>query len=335
MVKFEEPELNEISEIQRSLFDLAVTRAQADVRVCLSRLRELVGATGAFALYFHSGSPVIVSDSIGEQISDYFFERWQGFDRDGFFLFSDQELETINRMRRNFGSGVHHENKIGVREEIESTRYFQEAFQPAGMHHVIGMSARLPVGEAVFAFGFSGDEDPGFAGERTEAILNLVLPTFEHAFNALDASSPSAREVAESLQQIPCPAALVDGSGTVIHANTSFKDVPNVMGSGEVLRIVGPVLEGCLSSELVLVLGQPVSTFDLSSAAREVGLSARLVEISRLMVEGKSNREIADELGISIHTVRRHVEAVMDRLSVSSRAAVLPALMQRVSVFIH
>ncbi|MEQ8559146.1 MAG: LuxR C-terminal-related transcriptional regulator [Henriciella sp.] len=335
MLKLNGQELYKVSEIQRSLFDLAVTRAQSDVRSCLSRLRELVGASGAFAFYFHAGSPVVVSDSIGEQISDYFFANWSGFDRDGFFLFSDPELETINRMRRSLGSGVHHESKIGARDEIERTRYFQDAFQPAGMHHVVGMSARLPIGEAVFAFGFSGPEDPGFQGDRTEALLQLVLPTFEHAFNTLYANSPSAEDVAKSLQHLPCAAALVDSLGNVVDANALYLDLPEVTSADPVLRVLGPVLEGCRPSELVLVLGQTVQAFDLTSAAHEAGLSARLVEVAKLMVEGFSNPEIADKLEISIFTVRRHAEAVLDRLGVTSRAAILPALMARASIAIR
>ena len=51
------------------------------------------------------------------------------------------------------------------------------------------------------------------------------------------------------------------------------------------------------------------------------GLSAREVEVLRLLAGGKSNRAIAAELGISERTVDRHVSNIYTKLDVSSRAA--------------
>jgi DNA-binding NarL/FixJ family response regulator len=43
--------------------------------------------------------------------------------------------------------------------------------------------------------------------------------------------------------------------------------------------------------------------------------------VLRLVAAGKSNREIAAELVISHHTVRRHVQNIFSKVGVSSRAA--------------
>jgi DNA-binding CsgD family transcriptional regulator len=51
------------------------------------------------------------------------------------------------------------------------------------------------------------------------------------------------------------------------------------------------------------------------------GLTARELEVLRLVAAGKSNREIASELVISEHTVARHVQNIFGKLRVSSRAA--------------
>jgi non-specific serine/threonine protein kinase len=51
------------------------------------------------------------------------------------------------------------------------------------------------------------------------------------------------------------------------------------------------------------------------------GLSPRELEVLGLMVEGKSDREIADDLFISHHTVSRHVSNILGKLGVPSRAA--------------
>jgi len=51
------------------------------------------------------------------------------------------------------------------------------------------------------------------------------------------------------------------------------------------------------------------------------GLTAREVEVLRLVAAGKSNREIAASLVISEHTVARHLQNIFAKLGVSSRTA--------------
>lgn len=51
------------------------------------------------------------------------------------------------------------------------------------------------------------------------------------------------------------------------------------------------------------------------------GLSAREVEVLRLVAAGKTNRAIAAELFISEKTVARHLSNIFPKVGVSSRAA--------------
>jgi DNA-binding NarL/FixJ family response regulator len=51
------------------------------------------------------------------------------------------------------------------------------------------------------------------------------------------------------------------------------------------------------------------------------GLTAREVEVLRLVAAGKTNREIAAALVISEHTVARHLQNIFAKLDVSSRSA--------------
>ena len=56
----------------------------------------------------------------------------------------------------------------------------------------------------------------------------------------------------------------------------------------------------------------------LGSAA---GLSARELQVLRLVATGRTNRAIAEELGLSEKTVARHISNIFNKLDVSSRAA--------------
>jgi DNA-binding CsgD family transcriptional regulator/tetratricopeptide (TPR) repeat protein len=58
-----------------------------------------------------------------------------------------------------------------------------------------------------------------------------------------------------------------------------------------------------------------------ASAGATHGLTARELEVLRLIAGGKSNREIASALVISEHTVARHVQNIFGKLGVPSRTA--------------
>lgn len=54
-------------------------------------------------------------------------------------------------------------------------------------------------------------------------------------------------------------------------------------------------------------------------AAKDVVLTAREIEILRMLQAGLANREIADQLYIAVHTVKNHVHSVLTKLGVRTR----------------
>ena len=69
-----------------------------------------------------------------------------------------------------------------------------------------------------------------------------------------------------------------------------------------------------------LSTADPVRLFGARAVA--AGLSARELEVTRLLCRGHSDRQIARGLGISEHTAHDHVRAVRRKLGVSSRSEV-------------
>jgi ATP/maltotriose-dependent transcriptional regulator MalT len=83
-------------------------------------------------------------------------------------------------------------------------------------------------------------------------------------------------------------------------------------------------------------LGRLLRTFDQDAARGAVeaapgravvagpvtALSDRELEVLRLVAAGKPNRQIADELYVSIHTVKKHVTHILDKLGAANRTEV-------------
>jgi ATP/maltotriose-dependent transcriptional regulator MalT len=59
------------------------------------------------------------------------------------------------------------------------------------------------------------------------------------------------------------------------------------------------------------------------------GLTARELEVLRLVAHGLTNPEIAGKLFVSDHTVHRHLANILNKLSVSSRAAAVAQAARR------
>jgi ATP/maltotriose-dependent transcriptional regulator MalT len=68
-------------------------------------------------------------------------------------------------------------------------------------------------------------------------------------------------------------------------------------------------------------LARVVGPAGLGGAVGSRGLSGRELEVLRLLSAGKTNKEIASDLVVSVRTVDRHVSNLYAKLGVSSRAA--------------
>ena len=75
---------------------------------------------------------------------------------------------------------------------------------------------------------------------------------------------------------------------------------------------------------------QQATGADRRGTARSCHLTRRQLEVLLLLAEGKKSREIAGELGISVHTVRTHIQGILRTLGAANRLeAVSRALHER------
>jgi predicted ATPase/DNA-binding NarL/FixJ family response regulator len=73
-------------------------------------------------------------------------------------------------------------------------------------------------------------------------------------------------------------------------------------------------------AEAESLMTSPIAATTQTNADRR-GLTARELEVLRLMIHGHGNRQIAEELSITANTVMRHVQHILTKLEVDSRTA--------------
>jgi two-component system, NarL family, response regulator YdfI len=88
--------------------------------------------------------------------------------------------------------------------------------------------------------------------------------------------------------------------------------LPAGVGIAEIVAAIEAVTAG-------LVVVHPDALEPATVGTDRGGLTAREVEVLRMLAEGLANKEIAHRLGISEHTVKFHVSALFGKLQASSR----------------
>lgn len=101
------------------------------------------------------------------------------------------------------------------------------------------------------------------------------------------------------------------------------------------LEVVQSVLDGaswfdpCIA-HIVLDAAKNMDTVDTVINKKDYGLTGRETQILKLIAEGYSNNEIANQLYVSINTTKAHVANILQKLEVDDRLqAALKALKER------
>ena len=280
--------------------------------------------------------------------------------QDGRFLFDDPMPLQMHLQRMNGGAGVYHELALADRSTIEQSPAYQTLFAPHGLKYATGMTVPLPTGEAALCVGFESSENLGY--DRTaDHRLHLLLPAFEAGIEQVRHLVPVQSALGSLIDTLSEAVVLVGPDGTEQHANRAFhallagepdaealRDAARTLAADSLRPTDSPVIArreiglagglyrlrvGRLPSPLLggrgtLVLVERRSPYPTPSALQEqFQLTPREAEVALLLAEGRSNDEIADGLYVSPHTVRHHVQKVLRKLDVPTRAGVAHALL--------
>lgn len=182
-------------------------------------------------------------------------------------------------------------------------------------------------------------------GSRLErAPLRAAQVDIAVAAGDLELAESSAREIAETAETFDSPGLRAEGwrcHGSVLLAQGRTAEALGALRTG--LNAWNQLDVPFEAARTRLLLSQAYAAFgDADAAGREetaaqacfaklgvtvarpsggAGLTAREVEVLRLVASGKSNRDIADALILSHKTVARHLSNIFVKTGTSSRAA--------------
>ena len=145
-------------------------------------------------------------------------------------------------------------------------------------------------------------------------IMDIGLPRLDGigATQQIKTNLPNVRVVilTSHNDETEMIAALASGADACCIKGTSLEQLSvamNAAASG------ATYLDPQIARKVIDHLKPPVSTGNISQ------LSARELEVLKLIVEGRSNPEIAAELYMSLSTVKTHIRSIMNKLAVSDR----------------
>lgn len=194
---------------------------------------------------------------------------------------------------------------------VDDAELFREALKAAFSQEgfeVVGVAA-----DAMAAIDLAREHEPDLV------MLDLLMPGMSglEVVGTILKASPRSRVVllttSESAEDLL--AAVKAGASGYLTKDTPLPRLAS--GMREVLdggAAISPAMGGKLFTALRDLLRHPGS-----ASARRTELTGREIEILGLVGEGKTSKEIADELYISENTVRNHVRNILDKLGMKSR----------------
>jgi two-component system, NarL family, response regulator YdfI len=97
--------------------------------------------------------------------------------------------------------------------------------------------------------------------------------------------------------------------------------LPHEAGRDEIIPAIQAAYAGLvlLDPEIAEALSERIPSATSSVLLEHEELTTRELEVLAMLAEGLANREIADRLGVSDHTIKFHISSILDKLGAATR----------------
>ena len=97
--------------------------------------------------------------------------------------------------------------------------------------------------------------------------------------------------------------------------------LPHEAGRDEIIPAIQAAYAGLvlLDPEIAEALSKRIPSATSSVLLEHEELTTRELEVLVMLAEGLANREIADRLGVSDHTIKFHISSILDKLGAATR----------------
>lgn len=319
------PDSSGLREIVRTLKSLKVDEEPV-VEVLTGRLQELFGMASVLAFTFLPAPGRWLVDSIhisGLSPTDQrsMFTFLKGSDLNGGHSFSMPEQATRNRAVT---------LPPAAQNDADALQGTIVATELNGLHQM-----RLYVcTENELLLCVCGFREKAFSG-RDQFLLGAMIPALLPRLR-WEREQQSARVtmagLVAALEVLPCAAYVVRGSSAILYANSAGR---TLCDRSKALTLFGQDEQGGLAAAPGFELKQletpgmephylvTQTHTDLGSRIEELhqqwSLTRRQREVLALLVQGQSNREIADQVGCALRTAELHVSNLIHKAGCSSR----------------
>lgn len=194
---------------------------------------------------------------------------------------------------------------------VDDAELFREALRAAFTQE--GFEVTGVAADAMASIDLAREHEPDLV------ILDLLMPGMSglDVLGTIQKASPRSRVVlltsSESSEDLL--AAVKAGAAGYLTKDTPL---PRLVSSMKDVLDGGAAISPAMSSKLFGAL-RDLLRHNGSSTLRSPELTGRELEILEMVGEGKTSKEIANDLYISENTVRNHVRNILDKLGLSSR----------------
>jgi DNA-binding NarL/FixJ family response regulator len=150
--------------------------------------------------------------------------------------------------------------------------------------------------------------DLGLKNQNSLTVVGLIKAQFPKTHVIIMDLVPAHAEVVEFVK--------AGVSGFILKDATLHDFLHTIRSVAQGAKVLPPLMTGSLFSQIVEHAIQSGKMNQLLSAVK---MTSREQDVIGHIAAGKSNKEIASELNIAVHTVKSHVHNILDKLALHTR----------------